>query len=51
MNVMDKERSGNPSVSNTFSNHIDEVVWVDRKVLLQQSQLASISQTAMLGTF
>jgi hypothetical protein len=48
---MDQERSGHPSLSNTFSNHIDEMVWADRQVMLQQSQLALISHTAMLGTF
>jgi hypothetical protein len=29
MNVMDKDRNGHPSSSNTFSNHIDEMVWAD----------------------
>ena len=48
---MDKDRNGHPSSSNTFSNHIDEMVWADIQVLLEQSQLALISHTAMLGTF
>jgi len=47
MNVTDRERSGYLSLSNTFSHHIDEMVWADGQVLLEQSQLALISHTAM----
>jgi hypothetical protein len=31
MNVTNKERSGYFSLSNTFYNHTDEMVWADRK--------------------